>query len=60
MAHSIDIEVALSNLDASLAAVGRARASYVASGDDALYAQYQAVAARIPPELDRIQRLEQL
>src|SRR5271170_5833157 len=59
VAHSMDIEVALSDLESSLAAVGRARAFYVASGDDASYAEYQSVAAQIPLQLKRIQSLDQ-
>jgi len=59
VAHSIDIEVALSDLESNLGAVGRARSSYVASGDDASYAAYQAAAAEIPANLERVRRLEQ-
>ena len=58
VAHSISIEVALADLESSLSAVGRARAGYVASGDDAAYADYQSIAAQIPLKLDRIQSLE--
>jgi len=59
VARSIDTEVALSDLESNLAAVGRARSSYVASGNDASYAAYQSAAAKIPLSLERIRSLEQ-
>jgi signal transduction histidine kinase len=59
VAHSMDIEIALSDLDSSLGAVGRARAIYVELGDDASYAKYQEAAAQVPRQLDYISSLEQ-
>jgi signal transduction histidine kinase len=59
VAHSMAIEVALSDIESDLSALGRARANYVAAGDAAAYAAYQAQAAQIPSELDHIRDLEQ-
>jgi signal transduction histidine kinase len=59
VARSIDTEEALSDLESNLAAVGRARSSYIASGDDASYTAYQSAAAKIPSDLERIRSLEQ-
>jgi signal transduction histidine kinase len=57
VAHSMDIDSALSDLETNLDDVGRARAGYMASGDQASYEQYQAAAAQTQQRLERVREL---